>query len=291
MAAAVGQRQRKRVVVVIKDRRDDYFVYNVGISHLFQPGAGSGMETRRLPRPVGQIDKPLAHPEAFDFAIAADGATLVGVSSLRRTVLYDTRSGAESAGPELGYRKCGGTHVTLLGPRFYALESCVTCYEQANPAGEDCALFRPSCFGVSARDRGTYTFDTVSRAWRKEGDWELPFHHRALVVPDLDNLCFGLCTKNRHLVAVDIRKSPPRVLYRWEETFPHWLRRSNKACALMPEGSLVYLGDGKFCIAWSGFMDDVHGHREHFIQFIGVELGKRMQLAKLMKVLKVPGMN
>uniref|UniRef100_A0ACD5WH36 Uncharacterized protein n=1 Tax=Avena sativa TaxID=4498 RepID=A0ACD5WH36_AVESA len=314
-AAAGGQRQRKRVIVVIMDKRDDYFVYNIGINHLFQPGAGAGagsrMETRPLPRPVGQIDKPLAHPEGFDFALAADGATLVCVSSLRRTVLYDTRSGASSAGPELQYCKYGGSHVIPLGPRFYALESLVTCYEQANPAGEDCALFRPSggssswrtipeppadlrCLNhfqntcdlaayftagariwVSARERGTYTLDTVSRAWRKEGDWELPFDGRALVVPDMDNLCFGL-SKTRRLVAVDIGKSPPLVLYRWEETFPRWLvGMTNKACALLPQGNLIYLGGGRFCIVWSGFMDDaIHGSREHFVQFIAVQLVK-----------------
>uniref|UniRef100_A0ACD5WSS2 Uncharacterized protein n=1 Tax=Avena sativa TaxID=4498 RepID=A0ACD5WSS2_AVESA len=139
-AAAAGgqrqrQRQRKRVIVVIMDKRHDYFVYNIGISHLFQPGSGSGsgMESRRLPRPVGQIDKPLAHPEGFDFSLAADGFTLVCVSSLRRTVLYDTRSGASSAGPELQCCKYGGSRVIPLGPRIYALESLVTCYEQANP--------------------------------------------------------------------------------------------------------------------------------------------------------------
>ncbi|CAM0871261.1 unnamed protein product [Alopecurus aequalis] len=284
--------QRKHVLVVMEDKRMDYFVYSIGIKHLFEPGAGgSAMEMRSLPSPMGKIDKPFAYPECFDFALAGDGATLVGISGRKRTVLYDTRSGKSSTGPELQYSKPNGTHVIPMGPRFYVLERRLTGYEQGNPTGEDCAIFLPAaglrrassswralpeppadfrCLNdfqitcdlaayvtagariwVSARDRGTYTFDTASRAWRKEGDWELPFHNRALFLPELDNLCFGLCSKTRHLVAVDIRQSPPVVRY-----------------------SLVYLGDGKFCIAWSGFMDDVDGHREHFIQLIAVQLVK-----------------
>jgi hypothetical protein len=296
--------QRKRLIVVMEDQKPDYFVYTINIMHLFQSGASrrGAMEIRSLPSPMGQIPKPLAHPERIDFALAGDGVTLVGVSNLRRTVMYDTRSGASSTGPELQYGKTGGTYAIPLGRRLYALKCRLNGSDEGKPAGEDCALFlsdgagsrlRLDCSSsswrtlpepppdyrdlnsswcqltahftagarvwVSAEERGTYSFHTVRRAWRKEGDWELPFYHRAVFVPELDNLCFGLCSKDRCLLAVDIKQSPPVARYKWEDTFPRWARENGHLCGLMPEGSLVYLGDGKFCIAWTVLVDNFHG--------------------------------
>uniref|UniRef100_A0ACD5WT74 Uncharacterized protein n=1 Tax=Avena sativa TaxID=4498 RepID=A0ACD5WT74_AVESA len=317
--AAAGN-QRKRLIVVMEDQKPDYFVHTIGIKHLFRssaPSRGGAMEIRSLPNPMGQIPKPLAHPERIDFALAADGATLVGVSNLKRTVMYDTRSGASSTGPELQHGKTGGTYVIPLGRRLYALKCRLNGSDQGKPAGEDCDLFlsdgglrqdssstsswrtlpepppdyrylnssQLKCqltayftagarVWVSAEERGTYSFHTVRRAWRKEGDWELPFHYRAVFVPELDGLCFGLCSKGRYLIAVDVKQSPPAVRYRWEDTFPRWARENGHLCGLMPEGSLVYLGDGKFCIAWTVLMDDVDGHRQQFIHLMALQLIK-----------------
>ncbi|VAH10370.1 unnamed protein product [Triticum turgidum subsp. durum] len=127
--------QRKCLFVVIKDRKPDYFVCSMNIEHMFQsgPSRGAAVEIRSLPSPMGQIPKPLpspmgqipkplANPERIDFALAGDGATLVGVSNLKRTVLYDTRSGATLTGPELQHDKTGGTFVIPLGRRLYALK-------------------------------------------------------------------------------------------------------------------------------------------------------------------------
>ncbi|EMS61579.1 hypothetical protein TRIUR3_22873 [Triticum urartu] len=116
--------QRKCLFVVIKDKKPDYFVCSMNIEHMFQsgPSRGAAVEIRSLPSPMGQIPKPLANPERIDFALAGDGATLVGVSNLKRTVLYDTRSGATSTGPELQHDNTGGTFVIPLGRRLYALK-------------------------------------------------------------------------------------------------------------------------------------------------------------------------
>ncbi|KAI5020413.1 hypothetical protein ZWY2020_045301 [Hordeum vulgare] len=314
--------QRKRLFVVMEDMKPDYFVHSIDIEHMFQSGSGTSrgaaMEIRGLPSPMGQIPKPLANPERIDFALACDGVTLVGVSNLKRTVLYDTRSGASSAGPELQHGKTGGTYVIPLGRRLYALKCRLNRSDQGKPSGEDCTLliqdaggtrlrldcsssswrdlpepppdfrslngFQIDCqlsayftagarIWVSAEERGTYSFHTVRRQWRKEGDWQLPFHHRAVFVPELDNLCFGLSSKDRCLMAVDVRQSPPVVRYNWEGTFPSWARDNGNLCGLMPEGSLVYLGDGRFCIAWTVLMiDNVDGHTHYFLHLMAVQL-------------------
>ncbi|TVU04960.1 hypothetical protein EJB05_48105, partial [Eragrostis curvula] len=108
---------------------------------------------------------------------------------------------------------------------------------------------------VSAPDRGTYSFDTARLAWRKDGDWELPFQRRGLFVPDL-GLCFGLCPDRLCLCAFDSpatatgEKEPPAARYVWQdETFPReCIDRGFHVCS---PGSLAYLGDGKFCITWT----------------------------------------
>ena len=105
---------------------------------------------------------------------------------------------------------------------------------------------------VSAPDRGTFSFDTACHAWRKEGDWELPFAGRALFVPDL-GLCFGLCPHRLCLCAFDAPTSgagePPAVRYVWDETYPREV--GNRGFHVRSPGSLAYLGEGKFCIAWT----------------------------------------
>uniref|UniRef100_A0ACD5YFP7 Uncharacterized protein n=1 Tax=Avena sativa TaxID=4498 RepID=A0ACD5YFP7_AVESA len=80
---------------------------------------------------------PVSSPERIDFALASDGATFVGVGSLRRTVSYDTRSGASSVGPELQHFKTGGTYVVPLGGRLYVLNRRLTRSDEGKPCGED----------------------------------------------------------------------------------------------------------------------------------------------------------
>jgi hypothetical protein len=56
----------------------------------------------------------------------------------------------------------------------------------------------------------------------------------------------------------------------------------------MPEGSLVYLGAGKFCIAWSVLMDTVDGHRKTFICLVALQIIKTSTLTgkKQLRIVK-----
>jgi hypothetical protein len=312
---AVGN-HRKHLFIVTKDQKLDYFVHSISIKHLFRSGPSRGaMEIRILPSHIGHI----ACPHRIDFALAADDATLVGISTFKRTVMYNTRFGVTSTGPELQHGKTGGTYVIPLRGSLYVLKRRFTVSDEGNPCGEDLLPangfwrslpepppdfrylyeFQSDCqlttyftagerIWISAKERGTYSFHTVRRAWRKEGDWELPFYHRALFVPELDNLCFGLCAKRRHLLAVDVLQSPPVVRYSWEETFPKWVKENGNLCGLMPEGSLVYLGAGKFCIAWTVLMDTIDRQRKIFIHFMTLQIIKTSTLSgnKQLRIVK-----
>ncbi|PAN18731.1 hypothetical protein PAHAL_3G221400 [Panicum hallii] len=109
-------------------------------------------------------------------------------------------------------------------------------------------VVRHSDILVSVEDVGTYSFDTVSRAWRKTGDWVLPFSGRAEYIPEYD-LWFGLssyadnnllCTSD--LSAASVLK-PPTLRHIWEDELrppEDWVRGWAYA---------VHLGSGKFCIA------------------------------------------
>lgn len=293
VAAGEERHQRKRLHFVTEEGNLGYLVFKINIKDLFssdlQPqSAATEMEIRNLPGPVAQFQTLAGVPERMDFALV--GTTIVGVSCSNRTVMYDTRSGVYSAGPEPQHEKCGGSYVVELGHRLYALKRLFTAYDEEQPCGESLLLHPPPAQGaprrepwralpeppadfrrldlsnsscqvtayftagtrlwVSAKRRGTYSLDTVRRVWRKEGDWELPFHYRGLLIAELGNLCFGLCRETNCLCACDIQQSPPVVRYVWEETFPQW-PSGVRANAMYPQGNLAYLGDGKFCIGWT----------------------------------------
>ncbi|TVU05581.1 hypothetical protein EJB05_48749, partial [Eragrostis curvula] len=70
---------------------------------------------------------------------------------------------------------------------------------------------------VSAKDEGTFSFDTARGDWTKQGDWQLPFRGLAAYVPEY-KLWFGLSSRNdvNHLCAFDLagaaarrRQAPP----------------------------------------------------------------------------------
>ncbi|RLM99570.1 hypothetical protein C2845_PM06G16920 [Panicum miliaceum] len=95
---------------------------------------------------------------------------------------------------------------------------------------------------------GTYSFDTVSRAWSKTGDWELPFSGRVEYIPEYD-LWFGLSSyaDNNMLCTSDLsaasKLKPPTLRHIWEDELrppKDWVRGL---------AYTVHLGSGKFCIA------------------------------------------
>ncbi|KAL6888879.1 hypothetical protein ACP4OV_009905 [Aristida adscensionis] len=100
---------------------------------------------------------------------------------------------------------------------------------------------------ISAKDVGTYSFDTASRAWSKEGDWLLPFTGLAEYVPEHD-LWFGLSYADSRLCAADnlsdtSELNQPTLRHEWDtELDPpkEWAARMAYA---------VHLGSSKFCIA------------------------------------------
>ena len=275
--------ERKRVLlIVMEDDEHGYLLYKISLKALFYTAPATvhaqPRGVRRLPAPVARFDKLPDKPELIDFALAAGGSTLIGVSNLRRTLLHDTASGASSAGPELQHDKPGGTFVLpLLGgmlalrrrgglagelpfAEFLPAVGGGEWLALPDPPPEFCSLTRsmPVCnvtacvaagarVWVSAAGRGTYSLEGA--AWRKEGDWELPFHGRGLFVPELGaGLCFGLCPLTGNLCACDINQSPPAVRYTWHDTTP---RLPEGRDARYLDGSLAYLGHGKFCIAWT----------------------------------------
>jgi hypothetical protein len=108
---------------------------------------------------------------------------------------------------------------------------------------------------VSMLKKGTFSFDTCSGTWRKEGCWELPFEGRALYVPELASVV-GLATKTGLLCAYDFAAGAPPVMRGvWRETYSeHCIydasdRQQQPSKARdMHAPSLAYLGEGRFCI-------------------------------------------
>lgn len=235
-----------------------------------------GGSLRSLPVPVARYRTSIDMPGRIDFALV--GTTIAGASSNGNTFMM-SRSGALSAGPELQSLR-GRTYLIPLGHRLYALNQFMhdleepACLETLHltgerrqepwralpdpPPGYRCLdwprvtayLAAGTQLWVSAQGMGTCTFDTVRCAWRKEGDWELPFQGRGLVVPELGGLCFGLCPKKNCLCACDIQQSPPAVRYVWEDTRPRCPPFGTPFFFYPPEQTLIYLGNGKFCISW-----------------------------------------
>ncbi|KAL6609668.1 hypothetical protein ACP70R_039637 [Stipagrostis hirtigluma subsp. patula] len=136
---------------------------------------------------------------------------------------------------------------------------------------------------VSAKDIGTYSFDTASREWSKAGDWLLPFSGHAEYVPEHD-LWFGLSYADDHRLCASAGLSaasefnPPALRHVWEadlDTPKDWVARMAYA---------VHLGSGRFCIA--RFFQRALGEEpqeygfdcreyESFAVFTGVEVRRR----------------
>ena len=98
---------------------------------------------------------------------------------------------------------------------------------------------------VVSSGQQSYCFNTTSRKWFKAGSWTLPFFRRAVHVPELDNLLFGIDNDEHHFCAMDISPlrsdTGPPLVYSW----PHLDLPEDWR---MLDCSFVYLGAGKFCI-------------------------------------------
>uniref|UniRef100_A0ACD5Y9Q6 Uncharacterized protein n=1 Tax=Avena sativa TaxID=4498 RepID=A0ACD5Y9Q6_AVESA len=128
----------------------------------------------------------------------------------------------------------------LPPPPAHVDTSMVSCHALIDEPGHDPILM------VSSTEEsrvGTYCFNTCTNLWSKAGDWTLPFVGRVEHVPELDNLWFGIAIKWPYdLCAMDLSVEVPLLAYNWEDlALPEdWE---------MTDCSMVYLGDGKFCIA------------------------------------------
>uniref|UniRef100_R7W806 Uncharacterized protein n=1 Tax=Aegilops tauschii TaxID=37682 RepID=R7W806_AEGTA len=141
---------------------------------------------------------------------------------------------------------------------------------------------------------GTYCFNTRTGEWTKAGDWKLPFWSRALHVPELgSDLLFGFENTYFHIhscfSAVDVSGarrmdgSAPALRHAWVEIDPPsgWHEQDR---------SMVYLGDGKFCIHRSFDIMETYGwssgHEERVdtvVLLTGVEVvreGSRLRMVK-----------
>ncbi|XBI01597.1 hypothetical protein VPH35_130340 [Triticum aestivum] len=119
---------------------------------------------------------------------------------------------------------------------------------------------------------GTYSFDTSRNVeqWMHVWEWTLPFHGEAKYIPEF-NLWFGFSADgHKHLCALDLSameedKQPPPILQHFEDPNPP---EEEGWCATSSE--LVYLGDGKFCVAKTIEVDETSG--EEFAVLTGVQI-------------------
>ncbi|KAF7086291.1 hypothetical protein CFC21_089598 [Triticum aestivum] len=140
-------------------------------------------------------------------------------------------------------------------------QSCITSFT-TTVDGHGCSTIYISCTGAGGVDVGTYSFETarpdarhhlgwiLSDKWSHVGEWMLPFHGRALYVPEF-NLWFGFSALSpcHHLCATDLSAMDngrqPVAPTVWEDLNPPaegepWLPK---------ELELIHLGGGKFLIA------------------------------------------
>jgi len=101
-------------------------------------------------------------------------------------------------------------------------------------------VVRDSQIWISTVGAGTYSFDTISRAWSKVGEWSLPFKGHAKYVPE-HGLWFGFSESDGQLCVADLTLKLPVKQNSWEELpVPEgWIPKASH---------LVPLGSGKFCV-------------------------------------------
>ncbi|CAO2041306.1 unnamed protein product [Urochloa humidicola] len=272
---------RRHVHLCFTDHRDQtYALHHIDVDPLFlsEPDPDpESMDALPLPPPVARFQPPPEPNHVMSFHPLGDGR-VVSIDELRRTIIYDASNGAVRAGPPLRDRKCHTLSVTV-GDNLYLLDHIPLrerrrCFEAfvyephlgdwswhklpqppyVHDPGYDgkqvvthavvAAGGGATAVWTCTEGVGTYSFDTARRAWRKEGDWALPFRGKA-VRDDGDGGCglwFGISSEpNRRLVAADLAAAaPPEVRGAWEEFRPpgEWFCRN---------AAVVHVGRGRLC--------------------------------------------
>jgi hypothetical protein len=305
-----------RVLVVAQDASEvGNLVFKLNLRHLFSSQQPEADEILSLPDPFAcfkQIDKI----ESMAFAASASGNVIIAVSTAGyggRTLIYDAVSGSVSPGPDM----CSVKQILFLVPvgdnLFFGMSarSCIDypkglpwfeCLQQLCPGrwawtpvqdppglphgkrGDVRSYFvAGSHVWVTLEQQGTHSFDTARRLWRNEGEWEMPFDGRAVLVPDFlgtgRRLLFGMsyCKRRRSFCAVDMDATPPVTLKSWPEAWPTNAWAAGYVnCPFPPE--LTYFGGGRFSIK---VINRTNGPvRSSVISFMAVELTPELQLIK-----------
>ncbi|CAN6291567.1 unnamed protein product [Urochloa humidicola] len=226
--------------------------------------------------------------------LGRDVSRIVAVDRNRRTVIYDTRTATVRAGPDVRHVKWCGSAFAEAGGKLYHLGRAPVYDElEENPCLDFEALTydprREDWFwsllpsppfdnytiwaniasfadaGAAGEEtirvstitrKGTYAFDTGSGAWRKEGDWEMPFVGRAQYVDDY-GLWFGFSgDRNYDMCAADLAAGGgrPEARYLWADVDG---LAGHGGCADYPR-QLSYTGCGRFCVTrfFTGTADD-----------------------------------
>ncbi|KAE8774009.1 hypothetical protein D1007_53708 [Hordeum vulgare] len=125
----------------------------------------------------------------------------------------------------------------------------------------------------------------VNKTNRHVGEWTLPFDGEAKYIPEF-NLWFGFSAgSHKHLCALDLsgmeedKQQPPPILQHFEDLNPP---KEEDWCATSSE--LVYLGDGKFCVAKSIETDEIMG--EQFAVLTGIQILRNHANNGLLRMIK-----
>ncbi|CAL5060725.1 unnamed protein product [Urochloa decumbens] len=286
-AASTSAGGRRHVRLCFTDHRDQtYALHHIDVDPLFRSEPADpdpeSMDALPLPPPAARFQPPPEPNHVMNFHPLGD-RRVVSIDELRRTLIYDAANGAVRAGPALRDRKWYTLSATVPGAgaedNLYLLDHIPLrerrrCFEALvyEPHREDWSWHKlpqppyvrdPGYAGARVVSHavagsgavwtytqgvGTYSFDTARRAWRKEGDWALPFRGKAVRDGQPGGGCglwFGISSApDGRLVAADLATatatSPPEVRGTFEDLRPpgEWFCRN---------AAVVHVGCGRLC--------------------------------------------
>lgn len=235
-------------------RNRDKIVAMDGLGHTFLYDAGMKCFRGYIPDMPHRLMKPMS------IAVGDDGLFVMSDRKAQFVALMD------GINPSSTYLTKPNWYWQPLPRPPFASSSCDPCKISAYTVVA-------SKLWVSV-GTGTFSFDPESGAWKKAGDWALPFRGRVDYVPE-HNLWFGFSDKDEQLCASDltavsmVRPPVPQKLWKdlvWQED---WKLMSTY---------LLPLGSGKLCIArfflTSDEADDMYKPAEinNFVVLAGVQV-------------------